>query len=249
MNFSDIKQSFYKQVIPVSVYPFMSRSYSPTLSVSRQPMYRNEKKRSLATNTTTNTTRTTYVSPTANPQTVLQFEKIKLVTFYTANDDIGPIIMKEDINFQLNYRGHKFNGTSSTLQNFSNKKECQRHSCEVLLFDEKFQYCNLQVNVGIVCDGRVDTSTLQLSKSKRGNIYFSSHTKACSPLPEEWIEVISEGVTPQMLEEMSSSTLQKSKSQELPSSQEWLRTSTAQKMGSLPRHSRITEGDQDEEPL
>lgn len=81
-------------------------------------------------------------------------------------------------------------GNSSTLQNFGNKKQCQRHSCEVLLFDQKFKYCNLELNVGIVYDGAVQTSSLELNKATKGELYFSKFSDSCAPLPEEWLEVI-----------------------------------------------------------
>lgn len=84
----------------------------------------------------------------------------------------------------------KFTGTSSTLSCLKNKETCQRHSLEIYLFDDKMKYCNLELTVGMVCDGLFDDEGLDLEKCN--NLYWGK-MYSCDPLPDEWMEVFTNG--------------------------------------------------------
>lgn len=53
----------------------------------------------------------------------------------------------------LTINQEKFTGRSNTLQKLKNRDDCQRHSSEIFLFDEKLRHCNLELTVGLICDG------------------------------------------------------------------------------------------------
>ena len=52
------------------------------------------------------------------------------------------------------------------------------------------KYCNLELTVGMVCDGVYDDEGLDLEKCN--NLYWGK-TYSCDPLPDEWMEVFTNG--------------------------------------------------------
>lgn len=80
----------------------------------------------------------------------------------------------------------KMKGESSTMKNFVNTQRCQQHSCEVLLFDEKYRYCNLELNIGLKFDTVIPESDVNYSESEDGMILYPSEkqNRNCMPLPE-----------------------------------------------------------------
>ena len=69
------------------------------------------------------------------------------------------------------------------MQALKNRDTCQRHSSEIFLFDEHLKYCNLELTVGLICDGEVDEEGLELEGVD--GIYFANHgISVCHPLPD-----------------------------------------------------------------
>ncbi len=97
-----------------------------------------------------------------------------------------------ELNFSLSLDDEKFEGRSFTLQQLKNKDTCQRHSSEVFLFNDKMEYCNLELTVGLICDGEADLDELSLEESE-GIYYHTRPNSICMPLPDEWMEVFTNG--------------------------------------------------------
>lgn len=79
------------------------------------------------------------------------------------------------------------------MQALKNRDTCQRHSSEIFLFDEHLKYCNLELTVGLVCDGEVTGDGLGLVESTDGIFYSQNEVSVCHPLPDEWMEVFTKG--------------------------------------------------------
>lgn len=119
---------------------------------------------------------------------------------YTTTSNIKEIMNSNTLKFELKSSNSKrelvMKGESATLQNFSNKTQCQRHSCEVLLFDEEYTYANLELNVGLICDGLSELHKGVEKSSNDDRLYFPNRMhRNCKPLPAEWIEVLTETTT------------------------------------------------------
>lgn len=54
------------------------------------------------------------------------------------------------------------------------------------------EYCNLELNVGLICDGEADLDELSLEETD-GIYYHTRPMSICSPLPDEWMEVFTKG--------------------------------------------------------
>ena len=96
--------------------------------------------------------------------------------------------MDEELYFEFTIGSQVYKGSSATLQIFGNKKECQRHSCEILLFDEEYNYCNLELSVGLTCDGLQNIENMDIYSSEDKSIWYPGRILGnCDPLPEEWM--------------------------------------------------------------
>ena len=89
----------------------------------------------------------------------------------------------------------KMKGESSTLRNFVNTQSCQQHSCEVLLFDEAYRYCSMELNIGMTFDRAVPEAEVICEESEDGVVLYpgARDHRSCRPLPEEWIEMVNNG--------------------------------------------------------
>lgn len=115
----------------------------------------------------------------------LGVEKVKVLTFYSKKQQ-SKFFEDVELEFNLSIDDQKFEGKSLTLQELKNKATCQRHGSEVFLFDKQLNYCNLEVTVGLVCDGDVEGEGLSLHEVQ--GVYYPSEPPGSSlPLPDEWM--------------------------------------------------------------
>lgn len=78
------------------------------------------------------------------------------MVLYTKKHQPGNMFDDTELFFNLVIDDQKFEGRSFTLQQLKSKDTCQRHSSEVFLFNSNHEYCNLELTVGLICDGEAD---------------------------------------------------------------------------------------------
>ena len=121
----------------------------------------------------------------------IDIKKAKVLTFYTREDQ-NNILEDAEMQFSLFLNEDKFEGRSLTLQQFKSRDTCQRHGSEVFLFDKQLKYCNLELTVGLICDGQKNADDLALKEN--GGVYYSDKLLTTYlPLPSEWMEVFTKG--------------------------------------------------------
>jgi len=60
------------------------------------------------------------------------------------------------------------------------------------LFNQELKYCNLELTVGLTCDGEVEIDQFALEEVD-GIFYHKRPLTICKPLPDEWMEVFTRG--------------------------------------------------------
>jgi hypothetical protein len=109
---------------------------------------------------------------------------VKVYVFYTKKGQTGGLFSNTELQFTLSVNDERFTGRSATMQALKNRDTCQRHSSEIFLFDEHLKYCNLELTVGLTCDGEVSGDGLTLAEGPDGIFYSQNAVSVCHPLPD-----------------------------------------------------------------
>ncbi|KAM3136909.1 hypothetical protein pb186bvf_010994 [Paramecium bursaria] len=130
--------------------------------------------------------------PQEQPQN-LKMNVIRVHYFFSETIDIEKFLSETEIKMRLTSGSEWVNyvaeGSTKTIHHFKNHQiGGQRHSSQCLLFFANGQYCTLNFQVGLVCDGQYNTGKLNLYK--HNNVYFpDDNYYNCNPFPPEWMEM------------------------------------------------------------
>ena len=139
-------------------------------------------------------------TPQSDDRLVYQIKVLKIMCLFSQNEyDLESIKNETKMVFRISENDNwndlpLLHGTALVLNNFSvDVIDAQKSESVVYLFNELQEFAALKIICGLVLDGLVDTSILNLSR--HNSVYFSNDGCCnCKIFPINWMEIFTNGV-------------------------------------------------------